>query len=123
TKPTRLTHEELIVMQTHPALGEVIVRKVPGLADTLEGVRYHHERWDGRGYPDGLVGEQIPWQARVLAIADTFDAMTTDRPYRKSCSWEESLREIEQCAGKQFESSLALSFARMMRRRMMSEAA
>ncbi len=115
-KPGRLTPEEEATMQTHPALGEVIVRKVPQLADTLPGVRSHHERWDGNGYPDGLKGERIPRIARYLAIADTFDAMTSDRPYRKGMPADVALTEIERNAGLQFDPELALAFTRMMRR-------
>lgn len=115
-KPGRLTDEERSVMETHPVLGEVIVRKVPKLADTLPGVRHHHEHWDGRGYPDGLTGETIPLLARYLALADTYDAMTSDRPYRSGMDPERALVEIERCAGTQFDPGLASCFVRMMRR-------
>ncbi len=121
-KTGRLTREEEAVMQTHPALGEVIVRKVPQLADTLPGVRHHHERWDGKGYPDRLRGEAIPRVARFLAIADTFDAMTSDRPYRKGMAPEVAIDEIERNAGKQFDSELALAFGRLMRRNLQKAA-
>jgi HD-GYP domain-containing protein (c-di-GMP phosphodiesterase class II) len=114
-KPSQLTKEESMVMATHPVLGEVIVAKVPQLASLLPGVRHHHERWDGAGYPDGLSGEGIPLQARYLAVADTFDAMTTDRPYRKALSDQVALAEIERCAGTQFQPELAKEFVRMMR--------
>lgn len=117
-KPGRLTTEEEAVMQTHPALGEVIVKKVPLLADTLPGVRHHHERWDGNGYPDRLKGEAIPRIARFLSIADTYDAMTSDRPYRKGMAAEVALDEIERNAGKQFDPEMALAFSRLMRRRL-----
>ncbi|HMS56082.1 MAG TPA: diguanylate cyclase [Fimbriimonadaceae bacterium] len=113
-KPGRLTDEERAVMETHPVLGELIVRKAPQLADTIPGVRHHHEAYDGRGYPDGLVGEAIPFMARVLAIADTFDAMTSDRPYRKGLSVEIALAEIEKSAGTQFDPFLARAFVDLM---------
>jgi len=114
-KPGRLEPEERQIMETHPALGEVIVRKAPKLVATLPGVRHHHERWDGRGYPDGLQGEQIPRVARLLALADTFDAMTSDRPYRKGLSWETALAEIARSAGTQFDPELAPMFVNLMR--------
>ncbi len=113
-KPGRLTDEERAVMETHPALGEVIVRKAPALAAILPGVRHHHERWDGQGYPDRLVGEAIPHLARILAIADTFDAMTSDRPYRKGLSVAVACLEIARNAGKQFDPELAPAFVEMI---------
>lgn len=117
-KPGPLDAEERAIMQTHPALGEVIVRKAPQLAATLPGVLHHHEAWDGRGYPNGLQGEAIPLLARVLAVADTFDAMTSDRPYRKGLSLEVALGEIEKGAGRQFDPRLAPAFVTMMQARM-----
>ena len=114
TKPFQLDAEERRIMETHPALGEVIIRKAPQLADTLPGVRHHHERWDGKGYPDGIRGEDIPQIARLLAVADTFDAMTSDRPYRKGLSWEIALEEIGRNAGTQFEPRLAEAFVSLM---------
>ncbi len=114
-KPGRLDEEERAVMETHPVLGEVIVRKAPQLAATLPGVRHHHERWDGKGYPDGQAGEAIPLMARYLALADTFDAMTSDRPYRKGLSLEIALAEIGRGAGTQFDPDLAPAFIELMR--------
>jgi HD-GYP domain-containing protein (c-di-GMP phosphodiesterase class II) len=116
-KPGPLDAEERAIMQTHPALGEVIVRKAPQLAAALPGVLHHHEAWDGRGYPNGLRGEAIPLLARILAVADTFDAMTSDRPYRKGLSLEVALSEIEKGAGKQFDPRLAPAFVAMMQAR------
>lgn len=116
-----LTQEERAIMETHPALGEVIVAKVPYLQDTLSGVRHHHERWDGKGYPDGLAGESISRLARMLALADTYDAMTSDRPYRKGLSIETALAEVEKNAGTQFDPVLAAEFVRFMRKHLGTE--
>ena len=113
-KPGPLTPEERAQMETHPVLGEMIVRKVPQLADTLPGVRHHHERWDGKGYPDGIAGLEIARLARILALADTFDAMTSDRPYRRGMDRSIALREIAKGAGTQFDPELARSFVEMM---------
>jgi len=96
-------------------LGELIVKKAPQLEAMLPGVRHHHERWDGRGYPDRLMGQQIPLLARFISVADTFDAMTSDRPYRRALSEDIALEEIKRKAGEQFDPELAESFVRMMR--------
>ena len=82
-KPGRLTEEEFAAIKLHPNIGAVIVSAVPGLEETLNAVRHHHERWDGGGYPLGLKGEETPLLARLLSVADAYSAMTTDRPYRK----------------------------------------
>lgn len=116
-----LTEEEREIMQTHTVLGELIVRKVPQLEDTLPAIRSHHERWDGAGYPDKLKGEEIPKLARVIALADTYDAMTSERPYRKALSKEETLREIEKAGGTQFDPVLAPLFVKMIRQSQISE--
>ena len=115
SKPSRLDSEEQAIMETHSVLGELIVKKAPQLADMLPGVRHHHERWDGRGYPDRLMGQQIPLLARFIAVADTFDAMTSDRPYRRALPDETALEEIKRKAGEQFDPEIAESFVRMMR--------
>jgi diguanylate cyclase (GGDEF)-like protein len=114
-KPGRLEADEQHVMQTHPVLGEVIVKKAPQLAATVPGVRHHHERYDGQGYPDRLAGEAIPKIARILAVADTFDAMTSDRPYRKGLPWAIALAEIEKGSGTQFDPEFAAAFVKVMR--------
>ena len=115
SKPSRLDSEEQAIMETHTVLGELIVKKAPQLSEMLPGVRHHHERWDGKGYPDRLMGSQIPVLARFIAIADTFDAMTSDRPYRRGVSDNMALEEIKRKAGEQFDPELAESFVRMMR--------
>jgi HD-GYP domain-containing protein (c-di-GMP phosphodiesterase class II) len=102
-------------METHPVLGEMIVRKAPQLAATLPAVRHHHERWDGKGYPDRLAGQAIPYLARLMALADSYDAMTSDRPYRKGLPVYIALTEIEKNAGAQFDPELAEAFLSMMR--------
>jgi HD superfamily phosphohydrolase YqeK len=103
SKPDRLTRDEWMLMKEHPIDGEKLVSNVSQLHDVLPAVRHHHERWDGAGYPDGLKGEAIPLMARVLAIADTIDAMTSDRSYRRGMSVDEVKREVERCAGTQFD--------------------
>lgn len=113
-KPEHLSEDEERVMHTHPVLGEYIVGKVPQLAELLQGVRHHHERYDGLGYPDALCGDAIPVVARYLAIADTFDAMTSDRPYRKGLSVPVALEAIRKGAGTQFDPALAHAFADLM---------
>jgi len=102
-KPGPLTADERRLMQTHTVLGEQMLGGVAFLkGQGLLVVRSHHERWDGEGYPDGLGGEEIPLAARIFAVADTLDAMTSDRPYRRGGSWEEAGEEISRQAGRQF---------------------
>jgi diguanylate cyclase (GGDEF)-like protein len=115
SKPARLDSEEQAIMETHSVLGELIVKKAPQLEAMLPGVRHHHERWDGKGYPDRLMGQQIPLLARFISVADTFDAMTSDRPYRRALADEVALDEIKRKAGEQFDPEIAESFVRMMR--------
>lgn len=116
-KNARLTPEEADVVRTHPGLGAKILEPLSDLAEVRRAVLHHHERWDGRGYPDGLAGEEIPLGARALFIADAFDAMTTDRTYSKARSIEKAAREIERCAGTQFDPRLAAFFAQAIRER------
>jgi diguanylate cyclase (GGDEF)-like protein len=111
-KPGPLTAAERRLMETHTILGEQLLAGVEILQGTgLQIVRSHHERWDGTGYPDSLEGMAIPLAARVFAVADTLDAMTSDRPYRATCSWQQAVVEIEQHAGTQFDPSVVESFA------------
>lgn len=109
-KAGRLTDHEFELIKQHPVIGHKILRDIPQLVDVLPGVLYHHERYDGKGYPDGLSGEQIPWVARVLGICDTFDAMSSTRSYRPAMPREKALSEIKRCAGSQFDPQLAELF-------------
>jgi HD-GYP domain-containing protein (c-di-GMP phosphodiesterase class II) len=109
-KPGRLTDEEYDVMKQHPVVGAMIVSSMPGFQEIIPGVRNHHERWDGTGYPDGLAGEAIPLLGRLLAVPDTMSAMTTDRPYRKGLTWEAALEEVERKSGTQFDPSIVAAF-------------
>ncbi|MFG0258924.1 MAG: HD-GYP domain-containing protein, partial [Phycisphaerales bacterium JB041] len=112
-KPGRLTDEEFDAIKRHPRIGHDILAGIPQLEDILPGVLWHHERWDGRGYPDRLAGEDIPLMGRLLAIADTFDAMSSNRSYRSKMSRQEVLTEIGKCAGTQFDPDLVPPFLEM----------
>ncbi len=109
-KPDKLTPVEFEIMKTHTTLGAKMIEQVADLAPAMPIVRSHHERWDGRGYPDGLVGENIPLLARIVGVADAYDAMTTDRPYRKAMSADAAFAEIEKMKGKQFDPVAAAAF-------------
>lgn len=102
-KPARLTEEEYTVMRRHPVLGAEIVAPIDELAPAVPVVRHHHERYDGRGYPDGLSGEDIPLLARIVSAADALDSMVRDRPYGYGISWENALQELEENSGTQFD--------------------
>jgi putative nucleotidyltransferase with HDIG domain len=115
-KPGRLDDEEFRIIKSHPELGVRILGKVEFLAGVVNIIQHHHERFDGKGYPDGLAAESIPLLARIVSVVDTFDAMTTDRPYRKALTEEEALTEITHCSGTQFDSGIAAVFVRMIRR-------
>ncbi|MDP9232059.1 MAG: HD-GYP domain-containing protein [Actinomycetota bacterium] len=109
-KEGRLDDDELAQIREHPKIGAKLLLRVTALREAIPYVLYHHERWDGTGYPSGKAGEEIPVEARVLAIADAFDAMTSDRPYRSALSREEALAEVERCAGTQFDPKIARIF-------------
>jgi HD-GYP domain-containing protein (c-di-GMP phosphodiesterase class II) len=102
-KPGALTEEEFEVMKTHTTKGANILRPVPQLAEMLPGIELHHEALDGRGYPYGLQGDQIPLLARVIAVADTFDALTTNRPYQQAHTPEQALQIIKNLSGKRLD--------------------
>lgn len=109
-KPDRLTPEEFEAMKLHTVKGAEIVATVPDLHPIIPIVRSHHERWDGKGYPDGLAGEAIPMVARIVAVADAYDAMTSDRPYRKGMAAATAFAEVEKQSGRQFAPACATAF-------------
>jgi putative nucleotidyltransferase with HDIG domain len=109
-KEGRLDDHELAQIREHPKIGAKLLLKVSALREAIPYVLYHHERWDGTGYPSGKAGEEIPVEARVLAIADAFDAMTSDRPYRRALTREQALTEVERCSGTQFDPRIAQVF-------------
>ncbi len=112
-KPGKLTDEEFVIMKSHSSCSEKLVHNIKQLGDIRAWVRAHHEKWNGTGYPDGLKGEEIPLCARIVAIADTYDAMTSTRSYRKALTHEIAIQEIEKCAGTQFDPNLAKLFIEM----------
>jgi putative nucleotidyltransferase with HDIG domain len=109
-----LTPEERTVIQTHPLIGGKIVEPLGLKPQEKDVILYHHERWDGRGYPFGLAGESIPFYCRLLALADVYDALTTDRPYRRRCGIPEALAEIQAHGGTQFDPQLTRKFVDML---------
>jgi HD-GYP domain-containing protein (c-di-GMP phosphodiesterase class II) len=110
-----LSAEEKKKMQEHPVVGAMILQPIKELDAAILGVKYHHERYDGSGYPEGLKAGQIPLIASVIAVADTFDAMTTDRPYRKALSKEDTLNEIQRQEGRQFDPEIADALIGLLR--------
>jgi HD-GYP domain-containing protein (c-di-GMP phosphodiesterase class II) len=112
-KPGRLSAVEQEQMKMHAARGAALLGNIPGLTPILPIVRHHHERWDGHGYPDGLAAEAIPLPARVVAVADAFDAMTSDRPYRPALPLGEALAELVACAGSHFDPRCVEAFLRI----------
>ncbi len=109
-KEGRLEPVELEAMNMHPKYGSEILNHVKQLKEVIPGMRGHHEKYDGSGYPDGLKNNEIPLTARIIAVADTFDAMTTDRPYRKALSAEAAFEELRRYAGKQFDPLIVEAF-------------
>jgi len=122
-KPGKLTPEEVAVFRQHPEKGKRILEPVPCLHGLIDGCWCHHEWWDGGGYPRGLAGHDIPIVGRIVAIADAYDAMTSDRAYRRALPHEVAISEIERCAGTQFDPELAEAFVRYIEawRQMMRE--
>jgi putative nucleotidyltransferase with HDIG domain len=106
SKADKLSPEEWAIMQQHPADGEKLVSTMTRLKELAPAIRHHHEQWDGTGYPDGIAGDQIPLAARIIALADTIDAMTSQRPYRAALSEEQVRAELVRCRGRQFDPAL-----------------
>ncbi|WP_119069015.1 HD domain-containing phosphohydrolase [Rubrobacter indicoceani] len=114
-KPAALSAEERTIVELHPRIGYHLVRRVPALRATAPAILHHHERYDGKGYPSGLRGEEIPLESRIISVADSFSAMITDRPYRTGCSIEEALEELRRCAGTQFDPEVVAAFVEIVR--------
>jgi HD-GYP domain-containing protein (c-di-GMP phosphodiesterase class II) len=109
-KPELLNPEEFSAIKRHSDMGAEIIEHIRQLKDIIPGVKYHHEQINGKGYPEGLKGESIPILAKIVAVADTYDAMTTDRPYRKAMERETAIQELKRCAGVQFDSEVVKAF-------------
>ena len=109
-KPGSLTESERLVLERHPQIGFRMLESL-GVDPVADWVLHHHERWDGTGYPEGLHGEHIPLGARIIFVADAFDAMTSDRVYRSRLSSDDALAELERCAGTQFDPEIVSAFA------------
>lgn len=109
-KTGRLTAEEYALIERHPVIGSEILREVHFLHEAVQVVRHHHERWDGRGYPDRLRGEEIPLSARVFAVADALDALTSERPYRPAVPWAQARVEIRRHGGSQFDPAVVAAY-------------
>ncbi|MFA5014915.1 MAG: HD domain-containing phosphohydrolase [Actinomycetota bacterium] len=114
-KPDKLTPKEWEVMKKHSEIGRRIAESSPDLAQIAPGILYHHEKWDGSGYPDGLKGGKIPIISRILSITDAYDAMISDRPYKKGISKDKALKELERCAGTQFDPYLVEKFLEIIK--------
>lgn len=114
TKPSRLTDEEFLEMKLHPNKSYEILKDFPVFDKMAINAKFHHERFDGRGYPEGLRGESIPFFSRIILIADTFDAMTSTRPYRKGLPFEVAFAELREFAGSQFDPHIVEKFISSM---------
>ena len=113
-KKMKLTDDEWLQLKSHPGEGVAIIESVKSLADVVPIILYHHERYDGRGYPCGLKGDEIPYLARILTVVDSFDAMTSSRPYNDKKTFEEAFEEIRKCSGSQFDPVIAEKFIEIM---------
>jgi putative nucleotidyltransferase with HDIG domain len=109
-----LTPDERAIMERHPTAGVELLRDVDFPWDVLPMIRGHHERWDGHGYPDGIAGEEIPLAARILCVADVYDALTSHRPYRRAFEQEHALRLMESDIGRQFDPEILRRFLRVV---------
>lgn len=115
-KPERLSPEEFDVIKRHSNMGAKIIEHIWQLREIVPGVKYHHEHVDGMGYPDGLRGEEIPVLAKIVAVADTYDAMTTDRPYRKAMDRGAAIEELKKCSGTQLDQGVVEAFLQAYQR-------
>ena len=113
-KPDRLTPEEFDIIKNHPLIGETILKPVLFFENEIKAIRHHHERWDGKGYPDGISGHDIPLNARILTVVDSFDAMTNNRPYRKALTLAEAIMELKCNRGIQFDEFLVDTFLEIL---------
>lgn len=113
-KEGKLTAEEAMIMNMHPKYGAEILEHIKQLREVIPGMRGHHEKYDGSGYPDGLRGESIPLFARIISVADAYDAMTTDRPYRKALTKEQAFEELRRFSGRHFDPSVVDAFIKAM---------
>src|SRR5215217_253274 len=120
-KPAALTPEERSVIQLHPRIGYRLVERVPALRDIAPAILHHHERFDGEGYPSRLSGEEIPLEARIICVADSFSAMTAERPYRHRMTLADACAELERCAGTQFDPEVVRVFVEEVRARPISD--
>jgi len=112
-KPDKLTDDEWKIMRVHPDIGARIVEGIPFLQDTVAVIRHHHERWDGSGYPVGLSGKEIPTQARIFAVVDVFDALTSRRRYREKSTADEALHYLKEQSGVLFDPDIVEALARL----------
>jgi putative nucleotidyltransferase with HDIG domain len=115
-KPDRLTAAEMAVMKTHPQKGAEILSSIRAMRDIVPGVLHHHERFDGLGYPNGLKAHNIPLHARIILVADTFDAMTSSRPYRLALPLNVAIAELKRCTGTQFDPRLSETMVTLIQR-------
>ena len=114
-KPAMLTDQEYAVMKQHPEKGAQMLSKIAAMRDIIPGIRFHHERWDGTGYPKSLKGEQIPIAARIVAVADAFDAMTTNRPYQKAMTFETALQRLMELSDRVYDRKVVAAFTEAYR--------
>lgn len=112
-KPASLNDEERGMMKEHPVVGADLVRQVDVLSPAADAIQHHHERWDGKGYPDGLPGDQIPLWSQIITVADSFQAMTSSRPYRPARTADQALEELRRCSGSQFNPSVVQAMIRV----------
>jgi putative nucleotidyltransferase with HDIG domain len=113
-KRERLTDKEFDILKQHPTMGVEVIQHIDSFKELIPLILHHHERYDGRGYPTGLKGDEIPYLARILTIADSFDAMTSNRPYNNRKNYDEAIEELRRCSGTQFDPELVESFIEMI---------